>query len=280
MTSAPVASVIIPAHNEEAVLARSLELLIKDSEPGELDLIVVANACADRTAEIAREAGVRIIETDVPGKVHAIGLGDAACLAFPRFYVDADVDLDLQSLRKVVMALQKSTALAAAPAPLIDTSDASRLMRRVLRVHEKLMEPRRALAGVGVYALTEEGHRRVFPMPDIVSDDEFVHRTFSPEERLVVTDATVTVRPARTLRTHLNRRVRVRRGLRQLKALGLPPSGGRLGLRSVVRLVVDRSVSLLDATTFVGVQVADRGMCVIKRRSSGWSTDSSSRGER
>src|SRR4051794_10857255 len=54
----PIASIVIPAHNEEAVLARCLRVLLAGSQPGELDVIVVANACTDRTAEIAREAGV------------------------------------------------------------------------------------------------------------------------------------------------------------------------------------------------------------------------------
>ena len=64
--NAPLASVVIPAHNEEAVLGRCLRVLLAGSTPGELDVVVVANACTDRTAEIAREAGVRVVETSTP----------------------------------------------------------------------------------------------------------------------------------------------------------------------------------------------------------------------
>nr|BFE85750.1 hypothetical protein GCM10020093_083510 [Planobispora longispora] len=47
------ASVVIPAHNEEGVLRRCLDGLLAGTEPGELDVVVVANACTDRTADVA-----------------------------------------------------------------------------------------------------------------------------------------------------------------------------------------------------------------------------------
>ncbi|WP_205315402.1 glycosyltransferase, partial [Nonomuraea lactucae] len=87
----PIASVVIPAHNEEAVLGAGLAALLGGAEPGEFDVVVVANACSDRTAEVARAAGVRVVETPTGGKAGALRLGDAACRAFPRLYLDADV---------------------------------------------------------------------------------------------------------------------------------------------------------------------------------------------
>jgi len=49
-----------------------------------------------------------------------------------------------------------------------------------------LIAPSRVLAGVGVYVLSKDGHARVFPLPDIISDDGWVHRSFTPLERTVV----------------------------------------------------------------------------------------------
>ena len=273
----PLASVVIPAHNEGAVLARSLRVLLSGSAPGELDVIVVANACTDRTAEIAREAGVRVVETSTPGKANALRLGDAECVTYPRIYIDADVELENSSALSLVSALDRSDALAAAPVPTWDLTGATGPARRVHRVHEHLMAPRRALAGVGVYVLTESGHRRIFPLPDVLSDDGLVHRSFAPTERLVVADATVVVRPARTLRAHLRRRIRVRGGGRQLDALGIPSPEGRLRLRSLGRLVADRSVSPVDAVLYLGVLGADRVMTRRQGPLVAWSTDSTSR---
>src|ERR687885_433267 len=57
-------SIVIPAHNEEAVIAANLRRLLAGSAPGEFDVIVVANACSDGTAVAAKQVdGVRVIET-------------------------------------------------------------------------------------------------------------------------------------------------------------------------------------------------------------------------
>jgi glycosyltransferase involved in cell wall biosynthesis len=276
----PIASVVIPAHNEEGVLSRCLGLLLAGTAPGDLDVVVVANGCTDGTARVAREAGVRVVETSTPGKANALRLGDAECLTFPRVYLDADVELSASSVRALAAALARPGILASSPVPDWDLDGASRTARRVHRVHERLIGPRRALAGVGVYALNEAGHARVFPIPDVVADDELVNRSFAPDERAVVPEARSVVRPARTIRAHLRRRVRVRLGNRQLEAMGLPAHGGRLGLRSIAGLVTARSVSPLDAACYLAVLVADRSMsrkATARTAQIVWTTDSSSR---
>ncbi|GAA1013560.1 hypothetical protein Aple_087700 [Acrocarpospora pleiomorpha] len=272
-----VAGVVIPAHNEAAVLGRTLARLLAEAAPGELDVVVVANACTDGTAEIAKDAGARVIETPVPGKTHALRLGDAACRVFPRVYLDADVELSTASVRALAAALARPGVLAAAPMPVWELAGSGWLARRVHRVHDQLIGPRRALAGVGVYALSETGHNRIFPLPDVIADDELVHRSFTPAERAVVPEARSVIRPARTVRAHLNRRVRVRQGNRQLAELGLPAREGRLGVRSLVALVGRRAVSPLDAACYLAVLVADRALAARRRGGITWATDASSR---
>jgi glycosyltransferase involved in cell wall biosynthesis len=272
----PVAAVVIPAHNEEAVLGRTLGRLLAGAAPGEFDVVVVANACADGTAEVARRAGARVVETAVPGKAHALRLGDAECRAFPRVYLDADVELSAASVRSLATALAEPGVMAAAPAPDWELAGAGPVARRVHRVHDRLIGPRRALAGVGAYALNEQGHARVFPMPDVVADDELVHRNFAPAERAVVAEARSLVRPARTVRAHLRRRVRVRQGNRQLTELGFAAPDGRLGLGALAALVRRRSVSPLDAACYLAVLLADKALARRGTRVS-WATDASSR---
>jgi len=87
----PAVSIVIPAHNEEAVIAGNLRRLLDGSRPGEFDVIVVANACQDGTARAAATVeGVRVLDTEVPGKPNALRMGDAECATFPRLYLDAD----------------------------------------------------------------------------------------------------------------------------------------------------------------------------------------------
>ena len=275
----PIASVVVPAHNEAAVIRRCLDRLLAGAAPGEFDVVVVANACTDGTAAAARLAGVRVLETPVAGKANALRLGDAACIAFPRVYLDADVELTTGSVRALVAALDRPGVLACAPVPQWELDGTGPMARRVHAVHEQLIAPSRALAGVGVYVLSEQGHARAFPLPDVVSDDGWVHRSFSADERVVVADARSLVRPARTVRAHLRRRVRVRLGNRQLAELGRPPADGRLRLRSLLGLVRRRSVSPLDAACYLAILAADKVVAVLVARGAGvpWSSDKTSR---
>ncbi|GLW08791.1 hypothetical protein Misp01_39210 [Microtetraspora sp. NBRC 13810] len=278
----PVASVVIPAHNEEAVLGDHLAALLAGTAPGEFDVVVVANACSDGTARVAgRVPGVRVVETAVPGKANALRLGDAACRAFPRVYLDADVRLPAESVRALVAAAARPGVLACAPVPVLDLTGVGRVARRMHRVHERLVAPGRTLAGVGVYVLTEEGHARAFPLPDVISDDGWMQGGFAPGESVVVRAATSVVRPARTVSAHLARRVRVRQGNRQLRELGRPPAAARLGPGALAALVRRREVSPLDAACYLGVLLADRALTALRRRRGGqvrWGTDASSRG--
>jgi glycosyltransferase involved in cell wall biosynthesis len=272
-------SIVIPAHNEEAVIATNLRRLLDGSAPGEFDVIVVANACSDGTAVAATQVeSVRVIETPVPGKPNALRLGDAACATFPRIYLDADVQLDAPSVRELVAACARPGILACAPTPELDLTGAGWMVKRVHRAHEALVGPRRALAGAGAYVLTEAGRDRVFPMPDVISDDGLVHASFAPHERVVVQTARSLVRPARTLSAYLNRRVRVRRGNRQLAELGRSAPEGRLALRDLVRLVRGRRVSPVDGGCYLTVLALDRMWMRLRRgRADAWGSDPSSR---
>lgn len=276
----PLASVVIPAHNEAAVVIRCLDLLRVGVLAGELDVIVVANGCTDETADIARDAGVRVVETPIAGKRHALLLGDAQCQTFPRVYLDADVELAGTSVRAMVAALDGPGVMACAPTVEWDLTGVGWLVKRVHKVHDQLIGPYRALAGVGVYMLTKSGHERAFPLPEVVSDDEWVHRSFRESERVVVPAARCVVRPARTVRAHLRRRVRVRLGNRQLARLGRPPVMGRLRLRALGTLVSRGGLSLLDAAAYLLITGLDRFLgTVAKYRAPDqlWGTDSTSR---
>ena len=296
----PIAAVVVPAHNEEAVIGRTLDRLLAGARPGELRVVVVPNACTDRTAEEARKAaarhapavssgdqrpaagGVLVVETDVPGKPHALRLGDAHCGGvFPRVYLDADVELTAESVRALVAACARPGVLACAPVPELDLTGVGPVARRMHRVHERLVAPHRALAGVGVYVLTAEGHARAFPIPDeVISDDGWVHRSFAPHERAVVPEARSLVRPARTVRAHLRRRVRVRLGNRQLDALGLPAWEPRLRLADLLALVRRREAAVPDAACYLAVQLLDRALTAVRARRGGapaWGTDASTR---
>jgi len=79
-----VASIIIPAHNEESVIERCLSTLLRGTRQGEFEVIVVANNCNDRTVELASNfEGVKVLDIEPGGKSLALNAGDAEATVFP-----------------------------------------------------------------------------------------------------------------------------------------------------------------------------------------------------
>ena len=73
----PRFAVVVPAHNEQLGIAATLGSLKPELRPGDR-LVVVADNCNDRTADIAREHGVEVVERAHPtdrGKSFALGFG-------------------------------------------------------------------------------------------------------------------------------------------------------------------------------------------------------------
>ena len=61
--------VIMPAHNEEAVIGHLVDSLKKVDYPKDLiDLFVIADNCTDNTKEVAKEAGAIVFERNDPDK--------------------------------------------------------------------------------------------------------------------------------------------------------------------------------------------------------------------
>jgi glycosyltransferase involved in cell wall biosynthesis len=195
-------SIIIPAHNEVAVLSSCLSLLLDGAQPSDLEVIVVCNGCSDDTALVAKRFGnaVRVIETDVPSKVNALNLGDRAATHFPRLYVDADVGLTLDTARRIANELENGGFLAAAPQIRLDLNGCSWAVRAFYEIDRRLPSHRESIGGSGVYALSAEGRARFGEFPKVTADDAFVRRHFRPEERITVPGTWSCVKPPKTLR--------------------------------------------------------------------------------
>ena len=156
---------IIPAHNESRVIARTLGPLASLAAAGQIEVIVVWNGCADDTAEIARSfEGVTVLEIGRPSKSAALNAGDAAATQWPRLYLDADVQISPRAVRDVLTALGTGGPLAARPAVHFDLQDAHPLIHSYYRTRLRLPSARNRLWAGGVYGLSEQGRRR-FKIP-------------------------------------------------------------------------------------------------------------------
>jgi glycosyltransferase involved in cell wall biosynthesis len=200
MSTGVATSIVIAAHDEEEVLGRCLDALLEGSRPGELEIVVVCNGCTDRTADVARGHGgpVIVVETPKPSKAGALNVGDSYVRGFPRFYVDADVTLPLESVRLIAKRLADQEALAASPVMELDLRRSSTAVRAYYRVWRQLPYVREGMIGVGVYAVSEEGRRRFGDFPEVIADDGYVRMHFRLGERVHLDDAPVhVVAPAR-----------------------------------------------------------------------------------
>ncbi len=111
-------SVIIPAFNEENYLPRCLEHCLRHRSDNVHEVLVVDNACTDRTAEIARSfPGVRVIHEPRKGLTKARQCGflhsDGDLLAF----IDADTHVPSHWFTMVNQEFQKNPLLVALSGP-------------------------------------------------------------------------------------------------------------------------------------------------------------------
>jgi hypothetical protein len=260
-----VVSVVIPAHNEEAVLGRLLSGLLADAEPDEFEVIVVANGCRDGTARVAGEhPGVRVVSTPVPSKFSALRLGDEQATRFPRLYVDADVELGTRDARALAAALGAPGVLAVAPERGMVLRGRPLAVRWYYQFWERLPVVRDGLFGRGVIGVGAAGQHRLATLPEVMGDDLAASMAFPPGQRRVVPGARALVHAPRTVRDLVRRRVRSMTATAQVHADPRVPSreagGGepRTGWPDLLGVVRREPAQALRLPVFLGITLASR----------------------
>lgn len=106
-------SVVVPAFNEERLLASSLSAIIEASRVFEsTELIVCDNNSTDRTAEIARAAGARVVFEPVNQISRARNAGAAVASGDWLIFVDADSRPSRELFAEVAHAIEGGRCLA------------------------------------------------------------------------------------------------------------------------------------------------------------------------
>jgi cellulose synthase/poly-beta-1,6-N-acetylglucosamine synthase-like glycosyltransferase len=102
-------AVLMPAHDEELGIAATVGALLGELRPGDR-LLVVADNCSDRTAELARAAGAEVVErrdAERRGKGHALSYGAKVLDQDPPdavIVMDADCRVEQGTLRHLAAA--------------------------------------------------------------------------------------------------------------------------------------------------------------------------------
>ena len=190
--SKPLVSVIIPAHDEASYIGNCLRALLA-STPGayRAEVVVVANACTDSTvmvaqgfAEAARAQGwaFAVIETETPGKLNALNLGETKARGDVLVYLDADVIVSRPLLGQLTEALKGQVPRYASGRPEVAPAQ-SGFTRAYARIWQRLPFVTQGVPGFGVFAMNMAGRARWGAWPEIISDDTFARLHFAPEER-------------------------------------------------------------------------------------------------
>ena len=104
----PSVAVLVPAHDEELVIAATLNSVLPQLQTGDR-LIVIADNCSDQTASIARNCGAEVIERfdlEHRGKGYALDFGVRYLQTTPPeqvLFIDADCQISANTITRLVL---------------------------------------------------------------------------------------------------------------------------------------------------------------------------------
>jgi cellulose synthase/poly-beta-1,6-N-acetylglucosamine synthase-like glycosyltransferase len=133
--------VVVPAHNEELMVASTVRSLRAASEQhaGSVEICVVADNCTDSTAQLALAAGATVFERNDPtrkGKSHALqfGLEQLLISATPPdivAFVDADTEVSPEFIKAVADAVRRGASVVQVHYAPADGDEPIRRIRRL-----------------------------------------------------------------------------------------------------------------------------------------------------
>lgn len=100
-------SFVIPAHNEEKLLPRTLEALhiAARSTARPYEIVVVNDASTDATASVASDGGARVVDVDYRQIAAVRNEGAGVVAGDPLIFVDADTIIPAKTLQAALRAL-------------------------------------------------------------------------------------------------------------------------------------------------------------------------------
>ena len=162
-------TVLIPAHNEEALIGRAIQSVLQSADLAATKVLVVAHNCTDATAAKARAAGASVLLLDDStrsGKGYALREGFGAALAGDSqavLVMDADSLMDANLLADVRRQLQAGALALQCRYEVNNSEDSART---------KLM----SLAFFGMNVIRPRGRARLGFSAGIMGNGFVIHR--------------------------------------------------------------------------------------------------------
>ncbi len=282
-------TLIIPAHNEETVIARCLDT-VRNGAPADhaMEIIVAANGCTDRTVEIARAVAPEAVVLDLPvgSKTGAINAANSAASHFPRIYLDADVECSYPSLAALAAALRASGVMTAAPAIRLDQSRCNSIMKAYYRAWARQPYAKAGKGGAGCYGLSSEALACVGEFPPIIGDDIWIHTRFPDAvKRYIAEDdhgqpVYSVVYPPRTAREQIKVEARRQNGNAEVRQLYPSPYFANANQGGGWSAALRSGTAPTDLVIFLGIKLVARLLARwnLKRgKGKAWTRDLSTR---
>ncbi len=200
-------SFIIPAHNEERLLARTLNAINDAARPLAIpfEVVVVDDASTDRTGEIAREHGARVIHVQHRQIAATRNSGAKAATGEMFLFVDADTTVTEAAVRAAVEALRQG---AAGGGSAIRFGGPLPLLGRVLQaVAGPLYRAAGLASGCFLFCTREAFHAMGgFDERLFAAEEAAMSRALRGQGKFVILRESVTT-SGRKLRTHTTREI-------------------------------------------------------------------------
>ncbi|MFN4020330.1 MAG: glycosyltransferase [Erythrobacter sp.] len=281
-------TLIIPAHNEEAVIGRCLRAVQKDAPADHaMEIIVAANGCHDQTVAMAQMAApsAKVLDLPVGSKTAAINAANSIASHFPRIYLDADVECSYAALSAVAEALRQPNVMAAAPSIRLKLDGCSRAMKAYYRAWLTQPYAKAGKGGAGCYGLSEAGLGQISEFPPIIADDLWIQTRFPDAQRRCIgedqsgKEVFSVVHPPRTALEQI--KVEARRWIGTAEVKKRYPTPYVKNSEQQGSLAILRSgASPGDLTIYLAIKLSARLLAkwrMIRGRSTIWSRDLSSR---
>lgn len=219
-------TIIIPAYNEQRVIANCLQSLLtqRDVTP-DVEVIVSANGCSDNTVAICESYRsnfvtkgykYRVLETKVGNKHNALNVADRIATFPARLYLDADVTCSGGLLAQVTQLLNSSDPVYFS-GTLSIPAGASYFSNAYGKIWASMPYIRDTVTGIGCYGVNGAGRALWGDFPKVHSDDKFVRMLFTDDE-CHKTSATYQWPVPQGLLTLIKVRTRWNKGNRELRS--------------------------------------------------------------
>lgn len=181
-------SIIIPAYNEEKLIARKLLQLASSLPSGCTEVITVCNGCTDQTYPIAQTTINSVLQETrgrcnfilhqlvYGSKINALNEGVKISKNKTVILLDADIDIPSSELTTLVELLNKQSVMAMSPSAVFKFDNANWLVKKFYAVlSQSSYNTQHRISNV--IALSPEAINMLFPLPHIIADDAYIQRT-------------------------------------------------------------------------------------------------------